>query len=528
MSFNSFLRKILLFSLAGAIMLTFVGCNFTPGENTGKNAPEPTATPEPTPLPDLPEQDEINDPGDRITYKLAGMFGDNMVVQRDQYVKVWGFADQTSGYMYGEFMGEKRYAEIGSDGKFTLMFSAHEASCEPTQMKIYPKNGDETVIENVVIGDVYLISGQSNAELNMTTAINTMSNDQKNKLKEKINADDNIRVIIQYRELVLAKKSYYQTPQKDVVKSGIKWLQGNVRSAWGKTSAIGYYFAMALRELQPEVPVGIIMMAAGGSPLSELMSANALTEAGLPDNIGIIYNAMINPFIGLPCSGMIFYQGESNTSGGGYKLYAEHLKIFVNDLRSLWGFDFPFYNVQLSSHLTDASKELWPELPEIRDAQFKAYDLISNYYLIVSMDKGHKAEDGQDWAHPKDKEPIGRRIALATLSTIYGKMDPETYLSPEPSKVEFKGTEAIITFKHVGTGLKLYAETGEKLVGFSYKVDGKQYDAEAEIISENQVKITIDKNATSVGYCMQQDGYPQYANLVNSEGLPCPAFSWDK
>lgn len=523
MSRSILIKRIAVLALALVMCVAFAACGGNSGNKSDPDA-TPTATPVPTPVPSLEPQAEINDPGDPITYHVSNIFSDNMVVQRGQYVTVWGWADQTSGYIYGEFMGEKRYAEIGSDGYFKLLFSPHEANTYPSEMKIYPKNGETTTFTNVVVGDVWIVDGQSNAELTMSTATAVLSKEEKSALKDKVAADSNIRVVVQSRELVIGKQEWCATPQKEVVRSTIHWYVGKDKSAWSKSSAIGYYFALAFHDHMPDVPVGIIMMGAGGASLCELMPAETAEELGI--NYGTrYYNAMTAPFVGLPFTGMLFYQGESNANGGGYKRYANDLKGFVEALREKWGFDFPVYNVQLSCHGPDCS---WTEVPQLRNSQFQAEKIIPNYYLIVSMDVGFRTSEGQDWAHPKMKEPVGRRLAYAAFATIYGTMNPDEVMSPEPVKIEWKSDEAILTFNHVANGLTLAADTGDKLVGFTYFEGGRYYDAEATIISANQVSVKIGDEATSVGYGMKDFAYPEDANLVSSTGYPAPAFEFEK
>ncbi len=519
-----FSKRTIALLLAMALCLSFAACT---NNNTPKG-PDATATPEPAPteVPPLTPQPEIEDTGEPITYHVSNIFTDNMVVQRDRYIKIWGWADQTSGYIYGEFMGEKRYAQIQSDGYFLLEFSPQKATMTPQTLTVYPKNGTTTTLENILVGDVFIVGGQSNAELTMQTTIQGLSKDDRTTLREKILADSNIRVVVQSRANAVAKASFCATPQKEVVNKSIKWYVGSEKSAWTKSSAIGYYFALAYRDVCSDVPVGFIMMGAGGAALCELMPYDLAEELGIPFGT-CYYNALTHPFIGLPFTGMLFYQGESNTGGDNPKRYAADLKAMVDRYRELWGFDFPFYNVQLSSHGPD-SLAVWESVAAIRGAQFEAKNIISNYYLIVSMDVGFRAEEGADWAHPKNKEPVGRRLANACLATYFGLLDQDSNLSPEPVKIEWKGSEALLTYDHVASGLGLMPDTGDKLIGFQYRVNGEIKDAEAEIVGTNQVSVKIESGADLVRYGMTEFGYPENANLQSSAGYPSPAFYFEK
>lgn len=112
----------------------------------------------------LPAQPAISDPGNSVTYTVSGVFSSNMVLQRDETIRVWGWSNNKGSYIYGELFGEKRYAKVDNNGEWILEFSPHKYTTTGTTLKIYPKNGTVTTFSNILIGDVWLVSGQSNAE----------------------------------------------------------------------------------------------------------------------------------------------------------------------------------------------------------------------------------------------------------------------------------------------------------------------------------------------------------------------------
>lgn len=140
----------------------------------------------------LKAQPAVDDPGEKVTYTVSGVFSSDMVLQRDKVIRVWGWSQDKGGYLYGELMGEKRYAQIDENGEWMLEFSPKEYTSEGQKLTIGPKNGKQTVFENVLIGDVWIVSGQSNAEYYFQDMATYFT-----ELKDRINENDNIRL---YRE----------------------------------------------------------------------------------------------------------------------------------------------------------------------------------------------------------------------------------------------------------------------------------------------------------------------------------------
>ncbi len=522
-------RRLLLLCLAFAIPLTAFGCQTGTDPNPNPNPAGPSPTIQATPLPALTPQPEPEDPAELITYQVSRAFSSNMVVQRNQYVTVWGWADQPGGILYGDFMGETRYAVVGADGNWKMQFSPHPETAEPQTMRIKPIQGEETVFDNILVGDVWIVSGQSNAELQLTPTIAYLEKEQQSALKDEIKADSQIRIFTQTRTHVISDPAYYSAPQKDVTNPRWRWQVGCERGAYGNFSAIGYYFAMELRKNLPEVPIGMIMAAAGGACLRELLPAETANELGYSDTVtvpvGGYYNSLISPFVGLPFTGMLFYQGESEAAGDMYRNYARDLKAFVEELRTRWQYDFPFYNVQLSSH-GENQLSYWPQLPEIRNAQYQALSIIPNSYLAVSMDVGFR-EDEDDWAHPKNKNPVGQRLGRLALATIYGKLSADDVCSPQPAEVTWESDAVLIRFAHAGEGLKLME--GTELKGFQCVYNGTAEAAAAEVVDSRTVKVRLSKEGVSaVRYGMIPLAYPENANLCSSGGYPAAAFEWMK
>lgn len=467
----------------------------------------------------------------KITMKVSGAFSSNMVLQRGKPITVWGWG-KAGAAVTGTFGGHTATATIDENGKWELVFPQQTANANGQTMTITGMNKTIT-FDNILIGDVYLVSGQSNAELSIGRTVAHLESDAKQAVYDLFRKDPNIRVFYQAKSDVVNNPALWDVPQENVINSKYSWKVASANDNFWNFSALGMYFAKTLREnLDENIPIGLIQMAAGGAYISELLPSELCAEFEYTTKHtvtpGGYYNTMIRPFEGLPISGMLFYQGESYETLH-VKNYASELTAFVTELRARWGQNFNFYNVQLSSHgqnLIDA--KAWPELPLMRDQQYKVLSMLDNYYLTTSMDIGYRGEldigtNLADFAHPKDKKTLGERIALQALAVFYGKLPVgEGSFSPVPADVQWNRDGILISFKNADT-LKL-AE-GEMLAGFQCIINAEIVNVTGQIVNGNQVLLPVDGTTVSqVRYGVFQLAYPENANLVNGAGLPAPAF----
>ncbi len=518
---KSRLIKAVLTTLAAVLALTAVlaasGCKKT---DKGPRYPRVNIAP-----PALTPQPEPDDAGEEVKFSVNRTLSSDMVVQRNSYFNVFGTSESASGVIYGEFMGEKRSAAVGSDGRWSMQFSSHEANAEPQTLKLYTKHGESKELTGILIGDVWVISGQSNAELGLGGPLTKTP-----EYAKEIKKTDNIRIYRQTRQAVMDVQEKgtvdVTVPQDDVVDPSWHWEHTTV-STTNFFSAIGYYFAKELSRTV-DVPLGIVMAASGGSTLHELMPAELARSLGFNAGASVpeggFYNTLLHPFIRNSITGMIFYQGESECAGGQYNVYARNLARTVEAYRNDWKLEFPFINVQLSTHLGDGLT-YWPELPRLRMAQFDAYRQIPNSYIVAAMDQGWQKGDA-DWAHPLYKYELGRRAAKIAAYVSYGQGDEEHALAPEPDKITWEdGKTVVIKFKHVGDGLKLM-DGGDKIKGLTIVDEyGDRLATEAEFIDGSTIRlVTFSADAKAVAYCLDPNGAPDNANLASSDGIAMPAF----
>lgn len=520
----------MLFALLLALVLFSTGCvpKYTAPEET--NAP--VVTPEP-----LAAQAEVQDDGQPFTYTVSRTISDNMVIQRNQYVNIYGFSDKVGGIVYADFMGQTRYATVDENGEWLIQFDAQEASTEPTTLKVYNKSegpdGGKT-FSNILIGDVWIVAGQSNVQVSLAGTL-----DNNPDFEATISDKDNIRLFTQYYWDYIY---YFGDSESGIEGDGIPlkdipdyasntWAQATVETAKA-FSAVGYYFAKQVAD-NTDVPIGMIMMTAGGAAICDFMPPEYFDETKHNHGLSLfkacdIWNTLMQPFQNMRVAGFLWYQGEANE--GYYDLYTDDLVDFVGMMRNIWGENMPFYSVQITSH--NDSSGTWPNIAKLRFAQTAALDHIDNYYVICSMDYGSNALD-TDWAHPKNKKHIGDRLAYVALSKIYQpeKYTLENYGSPAVIKVDVKDGYAYVYYKYVGDGLKT-CDDSKEVMGF-YSKDALS-DLKAEIVSKNCVKVILEdrlgnsitgKDFTLV-YGNSAMADQASCNLQNSNGIGALAFSY--
>ena len=464
---------------------------------------------------------------------VSGAFSSNMVLQRNQPIPVWGWG--TAGdVITGVFAGETVTATADETGYWKLIFPAQSANAAGQTMTITSTTGQCTVFENVLIGDVYIINGQSNAELAVNRTAAHFDNNGKEEVKNLFRQDENIRIFHQIKAGVVERTDLWAEPQANVINEEWQWAVAAQNDAFWTFSALGMYFAKNLRDsLSEDVPIGLIQTAAGGAFLDEIMPNELNQQFGYTGShtvtTGGYYNTMMNPFVGYPIAGMLFFQGESNNYMTA-ETYARDLAAYITELRTRWGIDFNFYNVQLSSYgQYQVDNNIWPYLSVVRNEQYQLLNSLDNYYLTVSMDRGYAGEvdmgtNVQDYMHPKDKKTLGERVAKQAMAVYYGELEVgENTFSPVPSDIQWNADGILISFDNADT---LALATGDALVGFQCVINEEVVDVAAQIVNGNQVLLPVDATTVSeIRYAMFSLAYQESANLINGGNLPAPGFA---
>lgn len=453
------------------------------------------------------------------------IFQDNMVLQREMPAPIWGWTE-TGKEVKVTIDGKTTAATADAEGKWMAKLGPLRAG-GPFDMTI--SGTEEVKFTNVMIGDVWICSGQSNMEMGIG-----MAKDSKEEIEKAEHS--NLRLF------TIPKNIAYQ-PQSEFLKKGdqAKWLVCTPKDVmvgdWGGFSAAAYFFGRDLKE-KLHVPIGLIHTSWGGTIAEAWTSQQSLEQIPdftqalhdlpheppadkkarfNPNQVTVLYNGMIAPLEPLAIKGAIWYQGESNASRPAQ--YRTLLPTLIRDWRGRFsGGDFPFLIVQLASfqpEIDRPSESQWAELREAQDMTAKA---VGHSAIAVALDIG----DGKD-IHPKNKQEVGRRLALDALALAYAQ-DVE-YAGPTFTKMEIDGNKAILHFDHLGGGLE--AKGGEPLKGFAIAGEDKKFVwGSAKIEGDTVVVTSADvQHPTAIRYGWANNGMSD--NLINKVGLPAPPFRTD-
>jgi len=477
--------------------------------------------------------------------ELNALFSDNMVLQQGIEVPVWGKADEGEKVTV-KFAGQQVTARP-KNGKWMVKLQKLKPG-GPFAMMVSGKN--TIVIKNILVGEVWVCSGQSNMAMTVSRCANAEQEIANSR-------NPNIRLFTVSR--VVSDK-----PLDNVTG---KWVECGPNTV-GSFSGVGYFFG---RELQKAIkrPVGLIHSSWGGTPaeawtrrevlaekpelkpildayekaLERLPQATKKYEEAMakwkeafkkakqegkrpprrpyppmgpnnPRSPGGLYNGMIAPLIPYAIAGAIWYQGEANASRA-YQ-YRVLFPTMITNWRRDWGQgDFPFLFVQLAAYKKISPEPQESGWAELREAQTMTLSL-PNTGMALAIDVGEQFD-----IHPKRKQEVGARLALAARAIAYG--EKIVYSGPMYDSAKVEGNKVVIGFKHVGGGL--VAKDGE-LKGFAIAGPDKKFVwADAKIVGE-KVVVSSPQVSKPVAVRYAWADYP-VCNLYNKEGLPAVPFRTD-
>ncbi|MFD2160704.1 sialate O-acetylesterase [Rubritalea tangerina] len=453
---------------------------------------------------------------------------DGMVLQQKTKAKLWGKATPNQS-LSAKLGSQTLTTNVDKNGDWSLTFENLKASTSPQTLTL-SSGDDEKIINDVLVGEVWIASGQSNMEWTMAKTDGAQ--------EAKTANDPLLRVYVSSNKAI-------GTPQYD--------LKGNWKATAPENTpsftAVGYQFAKKLRsELQ--VPVGIIETAWGGKPVEAFTSAEAIAQlpaakalaenkakqmanyqkamakrpsdakGKAPANPGNnpnlhsnIYNGHIAPLVGYGIRGAIWYQGESNARPNTAPLYADLQAGMIQDWRTRWGHEFPFYYVQLANFAKWRNGLNWVI---VQDQQRRMLQSVKHTGMAVTNDIG----DPKD-IHPKNKTDVGKRLARWALHNDYGKTNL-VVSGPLFASAKTTSNSIEISFDHA-EGLT----TRDKHAPKTFEIagaDGKWAPANAKI-QGNKVILTSDTISKPIHARYAWSNNPTEANLVNKEGLPTSCFT---
>lgn len=498
------------------------------------------------------------------TLKLAPFYSDNMVLQREKPIVLLGLADANAS-VEASFMGGTAKTKADDKGLFKIVLPAKDACPKGCTATI--KSGDASIeLKNVLVGDVWFCSGQSNMEMVLGNCTPYAPEDIRN------------------ATLPLIRRIKF--PHETAV-DPVPYMEMKVSGPWAEAkpetvapwTAVGFYFARNINK-NTQIPIGILDCNWGGTKIEpwtpgdafenypvlsndvkvvknrfELVKKNEDAEKAFQTKLAAatpeerkkmrkpgmpwghtsptaLYNAMVDGFTPMPIKGSLWYQGCSNS---GDPLYDKHMEALVSGWRKKWGYEFPFYFVQLANFQAASDDPANVGWGKVRQLQLNAFHTIPKSGMAVIIDIGEEKD-----IHPKNKFDVGERLARWAMHDLYGAKD--TVVSgPLYKAMTISGNKAVISFSNVTSankrlGLMVGKKEGiaptidvkdGKLDGFAVQdKDGKWSWAQA-VIDGNTVVVTHVENKEPVNVRYAYQSNPK-ANLYNKEGLPASPFTTEK
>lgn len=486
--------------------------------------------------------------------KLPAIIGDNMVLQQQNANPLWGW-DNPGTEVTVAFAGQTKTAKAGKDGRWTITLDPVPANAKPTSITF---KGSSTIeAKNILVGEVWLCSGQSNMQWSVSQAWDA--------------------------DLEIATAKYPQIRLITVPQVGTQEPQYDFKGAWqecspatvGDFSAVGFFYGRVLHQML-DVPVGLIDNSWGGSaaeawvrrdllekdarfktliegwvarekdltnPEAKVKHEKAMADwktkateakaAGIPfaarppqgpDQIlggqhrpGNLYNGVLLPVIGYGIKGNIWYQGESNSARAWE--YAQLFPFMIQHWRSEWKQgDFPFYWVQLADFKPETATPGESDWAELRESQTKTQNAAPNSGQAVIIDLG-EAND----IHPKNKRDVAERLARLALAKDYGFKLP--YRSPEFKQLTVEGNKAIVTLDTFGGTLRTVDVNEVK--GLAICGEDRQWVwATTTITAPNQLTVHSPSIAKPIAVRYAWADNP-VCNLFTTDGLPVTPFRSD-
>jgi sialate O-acetylesterase len=451
---------------------------------------------------------------------LPKIFTDNLVLQQQTDAPIWGKATPNKAVKIVTSWDSQTYqVKADASGKWLVKVKTPKAG-GPYSISI--SDGTEVKLNNILIGEVWICSGQSNMEMPLAGwgKVNDYEQEIANANYPKI-------------RLLHVEKATSNTPLEDL--SGTRnggWQECSPETI-AEFSSVAYFFGRNLYENR-DVPIGLINTSWGGTIAEAWTSgeslgnmpdfAKALEDIAKqeeteelkknPNRVTVLYNAMIHPLAPYAFCGAIWYQGESNANRA-YQ-YRELFPLMIRDWRKTWGKNFPFYFVQLANYMerkSEPEKSAWAEL---REAQFQTLNL-ENTGMAVTIDIG----DAKD-IHPKNKQDVGLRLALNARAITYREKIP--YAGPVYKSYQIEEDKIRIRFDKVTNGLQTINDP--KIKGFEIAGPDHVFHWAEAYIEKDEVVVSSSEVKFPVAVRYAWANNPE-CNLYDGANLPASPFRTD-
>ncbi len=449
---------------------------------------------------------------------LPAIFSDGMVLQQNEKVRIWGKG--TNELTVTTSWDNKSYKASPDKNSNWLVSVSTPTAGGPYNIVI--NDGEKLKLTDVLIGEVWLASGQSNMEM----PLKGFKAQPVDGAPEAIKQSENSKI-----RFFSVKNISWRKPLDDCEGS---WLEASPKNT-PNFSAVAYFYAKILHE-KLNVPVGIVQADWGGTLVQAWMSESALAsfpEANVPAQSNEInkskhthaglYNGMINPIKGYHIKGAIWYQGEQNRNEP--ELYLKMFPAMVKQWRKDWGVgDFPFYYAQIAPYISKSDKlsakslELMPYVPVLRESQLFAEKKIKNSGMAVLMDVGAKKT-----IHPPNKKTVSERLSYLALAKTYNFNDI-AYSSATYKKSKVKGNTITLSFDNTAGGLVLTNKESD-----NFEIAGADkvfYPAQVSALGDNTITLSSDKVGKPVAARYAFKAWIM-GDLYNGSALPVSSFRTD-
>ena len=486
--------------------------------------------------------------GDEVEYAtsftVSNVFDSDMVVQRNEYVRVWGWAEESENgkKVSASFMGYTADALI-EGGEWEIVFHQKFAANTSLGNDLVVYSGDvEYVFEDVLIGDVFMVIGQSNVQYTITSYLN---NEPELKWTKELISEDSI---IRYNYNSNTQRTGYPAIGTDEICvdaiNDFGWIKPDANNI-DSLSAIGYLIAHRIVELtENEIPVGISQFSANGRPLSVFMPNSLAEELGsdrFDESKGIyidnhyghvearyMYNQYINPFEKMPIAGIVWYQGESESNEALSSVYVERFTALMEHMRSthnLVNKEFPVFFVEYPSVYKVEGSTAYLDTGVIRATVGMIPNSLSNSYVAVCSDLWNDKTNNNN-IHPYCKYDQAERVTDLMQAVIYGgkTLDEATGPILESYELSKDRKTMVLKFTNYGEGLTT-SDGGTRVIGMIGLTNKNKLNnnctVNAEITAPDTITIKFSRACFGVAYnCVADNFYGEDVNLCDRYGNP--------
>ena len=475
----------------------------------------------------------------KASITLPSYYASGMVLQQKSVFQLKGKSTPNANMMFSaSWDNVKVYTNADSEGNFSFKVTVPEASTKTYALHIYElqKKGNRDVVKasrnitQVYAGEVWFCSGQSNMQMPVQGSWGLMNNYQ----EEIKNAN---YPMIKLLSVAASGKNNHPADDTDLWSN---W-EACSPSTIPDFSALAYCFGRELYK-NLNIPIGLIQCAYGGSNAEAWVSLEtARTIPALKTQLDkcaqydfhrdsvskylgmknefqvptLLYNTMVHPMINFPIRGVIWYQGEANAWGSSY--YTALMDSLISSWRKDWGYKFPFYTVQLAAYQTPAEFQENSNWAALRWDQWKTSQQMDSTGMATAVDVGNATD-----IHPKNKQEVGRRLALIALKNTYG-FDVVAD-APKPVSYRFEYKKAYITFDK-----KIHVRNDSVPVGFRFKDKSykKFYAATAKVVGDKTIEISVSQPLRPSAIYYNWADYP-IGNIYGENNLPVLPFRTDQ